>query len=200
MAFFTRYLPRIDKARLFARLLVVFLLAPAWCGGIRLDSAQGIEHDGKFQIDARFRVTLDQVHENALLDGIPLTFAMEFTLTRPRWFWAYKRVADWFNPTARIEYKLYYHPLTRTYRVQVGSLFYSFDTLASALNALGVAREWTVSERGAVTRRLGSRFGGDIRMRLDTTQLPKPLQLGLLGDSDWKLESPSTPVDFEETK
>ncbi|MBV8467033.1 MAG: DUF4390 domain-containing protein, partial [Burkholderiales bacterium] len=181
-----------------AWLLALFLFVPAWAGGIQLDSAQGMEHEGHLALDARFRVSLNPVHENALLDGVPLTFVMEFTLTRPRWYWAMRRMSDWFSPSARTYYKLYYHPLTRSYRVEVGTLYRSFDTLGGALSSLGVARDWEVGQRGAVTRRLDSRFGGEIRMRLDKTQLPKPLQLSLLGDADWNLDSGNTLVEFEE--
>lgn len=173
---------------------------PLWAAGIQLQSSDGIEHDGRLSVDARFVVTLDAVHENALLAGVPLTFAVEFTLTKPRWYWAWKRVADWLEPTARIEYKISYHALTRSYRVGVGTLYQSFDTLDGALRSLGVVRDWQIAERGSVTRRLDSRFAGDLTMRLDISKLPKPLQLSLLGESEWKLESDSVGIEFIETK
>jgi hypothetical protein len=184
--------------------VALFLLVPAWAGSIQLDNAEGIEHEGKLDLDARFRVTLDPVHENALLDGVPLTFVVEFTLTHPRWYWAARRVSDWFSPSAKMECKLYYHSLTRTYRTEVGTLsgtlHQSYDTLSAALRSLCVASDWEVGQRGAVTRRLGSKFGGVIRMRLDKGQLPKPMQLSLLGDSDWNLDSGTIFVEFEESK
>ncbi|MBV8658092.1 MAG: DUF4390 domain-containing protein [Burkholderiales bacterium] len=200
MAFFTRCFARIDLRRFSLMLAAALLCLPCWAASIQLESAQGVEHEGKLSVDARYHVQLDSVHENALLDGVPLTFAVEFRLTKPRWYWAWRSMADWFSPTGRIEYKLSYHALTRSYRVGVGTLYRSFDTLSAALNSLGVVREWEVAERGSVTRKLDSRFAGEISMRLDTAKLPKPLQLGLLGDSDWKIESGMTQVEFEESK
>ncbi|GAB3259623.1 DUF4390 domain-containing protein [Chitinimonas naiadis] len=174
------------------------MMLPAIAGGIRLDAAEGLEQEGRLGIDARFVVTLDPVHETALLAGVPLTFVVEFTLTKPRWYWAWRKVADWFNPTARTEYKLSYHALTRSYRVSAGTLYRSYDTLGEAVRNLGVVRDWAVAERGSITKKLDSRFAGDLLMRLDTSQLPRPLQLSLIGDSEWKLESESTQVEFTE--
>lgn len=199
MAFFTRCLPRIDHRRLRAGLAAALLLPPLWAGSIQIESAHGSEHEGHLSIDANFEVSLDPVHENALLDGVPLTFSIDFTLTRPRWYWAWRRVADWFEPSAHIERRLSYHALTHTYRIGVGA-FQSYDTLGAALHALGAVRDWQVAERGSVTRKLDSRFGGDFAVRLDTSKLPKPLQLSLLGESEWRLQSPTLGVDFEEAK
>lgn len=196
MAFFTRCLPRLEIARWLMRLCACLMLAQACASGIVLESSEGIEQDGRLSIDARFRVSLDSNHENALLSGVPLTFAVEFTLTQPRWYWAWRRVADWFDPSARLDFKLSYHGLTRTYRVGVGTLYQSYDTLSEALRALGVVRDWRVAERGTVTRRLDSRFAGQLSMRLDTASLPKPLQLSLLGDAEWKLGSVPSTVEF----
>ncbi|QNM96866.1 DUF4390 domain-containing protein [Chitinimonas koreensis] len=197
MGFFTRCCTRLRLSLL--ALLAGLLMAQAGAAGIRLESAAGLESEGRLALDARYVVSLDAVHENALLAGVPLVFAVEFTLTKPRWYWAWRRMADWFNPTARIEYKLSYHALTRSYRVGVGTLYQSYDTLSEALRGLGVVRDWQVAERGSVTRKLDSRFAGELTMRLDTSRLPKPLQLSLLGD-DWTLESATTAVEFGEAK
>ncbi|GLR11990.1 hypothetical protein GCM10007907_07800 [Chitinimonas prasina] len=200
MAFSTPCLPRTNIQRLLLQLCALLCCLPLWAGGIALESYHGVEQDGRLSIDARFLVSLDAMHENALLSGVPLTFAVEFTLTKPRWYWAWRRVADWFDPTARIEYRLSYHGLTRSYRVGVGTLYRSYDTLDGALRSLGVVRDWMVAERGSVTKKLDSRFAGHLTMRLDTDKLPKPLQLGLLGDAEWKLNSEQTTVEFEEAQ
>lgn len=198
MAFFTPCSRRISQA--LALLLVLLLAWPALAAEIRLSNAEGIERDGRYLLDARYVVVIDAVHENALLSGVPLTFAVEFTLTQPRWYWAYRRLADWFDPSARIEYRLSYHALTRQYRVSVGSLYQGFDTLSDALRSLGVVRDWQVFERGPLTKRLDSRIVGELSMRLDTAKLPKPMQLSFLGDAEWQLESDTTRVEFPDSK
>ncbi|WP_374353984.1 DUF4390 domain-containing protein [Chitinimonas sp.] len=181
-------------------LLLCLWLVPAWAGSVQIESAHGVEHDGRLSLDANFLVNLDQTHETALLNGVPLTFSIDFTLTKPRWFWAWRRVADWFDPSAHLERRLSYHALTRTYRVGVGSLYQSYDTLQSALRALGVIREWQVAERGSVTRKLDSRFAGELQVKLDNSKLPKPLQISLIGDSEWRIQSGSLSVEFDEGK
>jgi hypothetical protein len=207
MAFFTHCWSSANK--LFLRtatkggcqwILALLLSTTLLAGDIRLDSAEGTERDGRFALDARFVVALDAVHENALLAGVPLTFAVEFTLTQPRWYWAWRRMADWFDPTARIEYRLSYHALTRQYRVTTGGLYQSFTGLADAIRAIGVVRDWTIFERGPLTRRLDSRVAGELTMQLDISKLPKPMQLTMLGESDWKLQSSSRLLEFPMAK
>lgn len=192
-------LPRIELRWLFQLALSLLLAVPCLAGEIRLTQSQASEEQGAYTLDARFVVDLDPVHEQALLSGVPLTFAIEFTLTHPRWYWAWRRLADWFNPTERIEHRLSYHALTRQYRVGIGSLYLGFDTLHEALGAIGVVREWMVFERGPLTRRFNSALGGDLIMRLDTTRLPKPMQFSLFGESDWRLESSVTAIVFPES-
>jgi hypothetical protein len=197
MAFSTPCLPRIDARQLLVWLAAALLMLPVWAGGIQITSSHGTEHEGRLTIDANFDVVLDSTHENALLAGVPLTFSVDFTLTHPRWYWAWRRMADWFDASAHLERKLSYHALTHSYRVGVGNLYQSYDTLNAALRSLGVVRDWQVAERGSVTRRLDSRFAGELVVRLDTSKLPKPLQLSLLGDSEWRMQSPGVEVEFE---
>jgi hypothetical protein len=198
MAFSTRFWSRIESA-IRLGLLCLALILPAHAAGIVLESAVGYSREGRLSVDARFRILLDAEHENALLAGVPLTFTTEFTLTRPRWYWAMRRVADWFEPTARFESRLSYHALTRQYRVTIGSVYRSFETLAEALAVIGTLRDWTVFERGGLSRHIDTKeLGGELRMQLDTSRLPKPLQLSLMGEGDWRLESALRGVDFIE--
>lgn len=185
-------------------LSLALLLAclPVWAGGIKIQSAQSYGQDGHYFIDAKFEITLDEVHESALLAGVPLVFTSEFNLTRPRWYWAYRQLSDWFDSTSRQEIKLSYHSLTRSYRVSVGSLFQSFSTLSEALRVVGIVRDWKVFERGGLTRKgpfSDMRLGGELMMRLDTSKLPKPFQLSILGQDEWVVESPKRELLLEET-
>ena len=53
--------------------------------------------------------------------------------------------------------------------------------------ALARVRGWPVADAGALDKRGG--YQAAIRMRLDTTQLPKPFQLNAVASSDWNLAS-----------
>src|SRR5262249_41002741 len=89
--------------------------------------------------------------------------------------------------------RLSYHALTRHYRLAVGTqpdrymLQQNFPTLEDALRVLKRVRSWVVVERrGSLSR---SDYDAALRMRLDTTLLPKPFQLSALTSRELHLES-----------
>jgi hypothetical protein len=84
--------------------------------------------------------------------------------------------------------RLSFHALTRTYRLTRGALHRSFTTLEEALQSLGLVRGWQVLPKGAL--RTDGAYRAYVRMRLDTTQLPKPFQVSALANREWTLASP----------
>ncbi|MBV1775718.1 DUF4390 domain-containing protein [Burkholderiaceae bacterium DAT-1] len=193
-------MPRINVRGLLSLAIFLLLACSASAATIKLSQVGSAQRDGRFLIDASYQITLDDVHENALQSGVPLTFSINFVLNQPRWYWAMRRVGDWFEPTAHLEKRLSYHVLTNTYRVGVGSLYQSYDRLSDALAAVGVIRDWQVFERGFLTRKLDTRIGGDIVMKLDLGRLPKPMQVSLSDDPQWKLESDRFHLEFADNR
>ena len=133
-------------------------------------------------LDATFDFDLPWALEDAVSRGVPLYFVVEFELYRSRWYWFDERRA-----TASLTYRLSYSPLTREYRLARGTLALPFATLGEALATLRRVSSWTVVERGALAP--GSSYWAQVRMRLDTTQLPRPFQIGALTGRDWTLGS-----------
>lgn len=123
-----------------------------------------------------------RLHE-AVQNGVPLYFVIEFELTRPRWWWF-----DEETVSRRTQWRLSYHALTRQYRLQSGALHQNFATLEQALQVMRTLRNWQVAERSVPLR--GSSYDAAVRMRLDVSQLPRPLQLSTLTGSELRLESP----------
>ena len=127
------------------------------------------------------------------MQGVPLYFISEFTLTRPRWYWLDEIVAQHEQTI-----KLSYNSLTSQYRITRGSIFQNFATLDAAINtirhqsAVPIAADRLKGGGGFFSGRL---FKGDsgiiaaVRLRLDVTQLPKPLQVNALANNDWNLDS-----------
>jgi len=79
--------------------------------------------------------------------------------------------------------------------VSSGNLQVGFPTLGEALGVIGHVRDWKIAERGAL--KLGDVYSVGARMRLDTTQLPKPFQINALTNRDWVLESEWKRFGFE---
>lgn len=136
----------------------------------------GYYFNGDFDFDLKPRVA------EALDRGLTLYFVVEAELTRSRWYWFDEKAVN-----AALNYRLSYHALTRQYRLSTGNLQLGFPTLPEALGVMMHVRDWKVAERAAL--RPGEQYSAAVRMRLDTTQLPKPFQINAITSRDWTLES-----------
>ncbi|AGW92437.1 DUF4390 domain-containing protein [Cupriavidus necator] len=138
--------------------------------------------DGGFELAASFDFDLPPALEDALHKGISLYFAVDFQLTRPRWYWFDEKPVN-ISRNVRLSYQ----PLTRQYRVSTGGLQLPFTRLKSALQFIQRVRGWRVFERNAV--KPGESYHAEVRMRLDLSQLPKPFQINAVNTRDWNLAS-----------
>ncbi|HSH07400.1 MAG TPA: DUF4390 domain-containing protein [Burkholderiales bacterium] len=119
---------------------------------------------------------------DALSNGVPLYFLVEFEMTRPRWYWADERAAS-----KRLQLRLSYHALSRQYVLSSGPLELQFATLEEALGVLRRIRNWVVGERIALVSE--AQYEAAVRMRLDVSLLPKPIQVSALTSNEWRFES-----------
>ena len=78
-----------------------------------------------------------------------------------------------------------FQPLTRKYRVTFGGLNQNFDNLTDALSAVRRVSGWKIAEAGDIDP--GSRHYVELKYRLDTTLLPRPMQIGIGGQPEWTL-------------
>ena len=153
---------------------------------LRLERAD----DGVY-LSAAVQFELPPLVNEVLEKGIAVFFVAEAELLQERWYWSDRRVAQ-----ASRHMRLAYQPLTRRWRLNVspvpitnaglGVAFnQSFDTLGDALAAI---------------KRIGRLRMGDVsdlsddpvhpvmfRFRLDVSQLPRPLQIGFVGNSEWNM-------------
>jgi hypothetical protein len=136
-----------------------------------------------YTLDADINVVLNSTLENALSKGINLYFLLELELTRPRNWWLDETIAE---PVRK--QRIYYHLLLRRYVVEIGYTTRTVATLNEALVMLGTAEAWQILERGAL--KPGQRYDARLRLRLDTSQLPKPLSIGAVSGDKWELVTP----------
>ncbi|MBS7808613.1 DUF4390 domain-containing protein [Variovorax sp. PCZ-1] len=140
-------------------------------------------------LSATLRFELPSAVEDALLKGIAITFVAEALVLRDRWYWYDKNVAS-----ATRNVRLSYQPLTRRWRISVigngdqpsgASLSQSFDQLADAMAAVRRISRWKIAEGAEIEQ--DARHNVDFRFRLDTSQLPRPMQIGITGNADWNI-------------
>lgn len=167
----------------WVRLLAVFLLLAGVAAGTRaaLELQElAVERQDGVSVSFNVRLRLPPAVEEALQRGIPLYFAAEATLYRPRWYWRDDRIAR-----ARRSWRLSYQPLTASWRVSQGGLHQSYDSQGEALAAISRATRWKLAELSQVAP--DERYYVEFSYQLDTTQLPRPMQIGVGGQADWAL-------------
>lgn len=123
---------------------------------------------------------LNPVIEEALQKGVALNFVVEAQVFRERWYWRDQRVAR-----ATRMWRLSYQPLTRQYRVSLGGLNQVFDALPDALASMQHVSRWKVAEAADVAP--AGKYHLQFTYQLDTSLLPRPMQIGIGGQSDWLL-------------
>lgn len=163
-------------------LLLVFACGARAESGIQVKAAELELMDEVYQLKADFEVNFSQAVEDALNKGVPLNFTVEFELNRPRWYWLDESIAS-----AQQQIRISYHALTKQYRLQAHEQQKSFSSLAELKAELGHVQEWRVAERAQLRKRYS--YEALLRVKLDQSQLPKPLQVNALASKDWKMES-----------
>jgi hypothetical protein len=149
---------------------------------IPVRSAELRIEDGDVLLNAEFELSFNPTLEEALLNGIPLYFVLEFELTRPRWYWLDEKVAQ-----TMLTYRVSYNTLTRQYRVASGLLTQTFTSLDEVERYIGRVTSRPVARADQLIR--GARYDAAIRLRLDVNQLPKPFQVNALASREWTLYS-----------
>jgi hypothetical protein len=161
---------------------------PAVAEVIQMDlsrSGDGVE------LAATVKFQLPPAVQDALYKGLPVIFVEEAEVYRERWYWLDKRVGG-----AQRHMRLVFQPLSRRWRLTVGAgpgsgseggvaLAQTYDTLDEALGVVRRVSGWRIADGTELEPGVRHRF--EFRFRLDLTQLPRPLQIGALGESDWVL-------------
>lgn len=142
-------------------------------------------------LSASVQFELSTAVEDALLKGVAMIFVAEADILRERWYWTNKKVVH-----AERHMRLAYQPLTRRWRLNVASgqitnaglglaLNQNFDTLPDALAAVQRLSRWKIAEVSDIDPE--QRHLVEFRFGLDVFQLPRPLQIGTLGQTDWDI-------------
>lgn len=177
--------------------LLFFLAAAASQADTVVEAAQfRVDRMGDdVTLSAQLRFELPAAVEDALLKGIPVYFAVEADLLRERWYWTDKKLAS-----AARNMRLAYQPLTGQWRLNVatgvapaGELAaanapsQTFLSLAEAMATVKQFARWRIA--GLSDNDVSSKYRVDFRFWLDTNQLPRPFQIGVMAQSDWTVSA-----------
>lgn len=134
---------------------------------------------------------LPSLVQEALQQGIPMTFVADAEVTRSRWYWSDEKVSS-----VQRFLRLSYQPLTQRWRLNVSSAPFStsglgvsvgqsYDQLSDVLAAMQRIAHWNIADAQVLDA--GTPYRVHFRFQLDMSQLPRPLQIGALGRSGWNL-------------
>ncbi len=167
------------------------VLAALWGLGISTARADGIalaqldvtQKGEFFQLSGHFDIQLSSTMEKALQRGVQLSFVQAVESERERDYW----IAEGLTEQERTV-RLSYNALLRQYYVTLTGLSSSHENLQDALRAVGDLRDWAVLNVKQMKKK--SQYTFYVRMYLDISQLPKPLQVNALASSArWQLDS-----------
>jgi Domain of unknown function (DUF4390) len=199
---------KLLSALLRIALLVWLSVAAAQAEGISVNKVEVRLGEEGYQLSASYNISLNSVVQQALSRGIPLYFVGEFSITRSRWDWldnaqqaVSRGIQYYFVDKPKLTHwswldagifkgeqtvRLSYNVLTRRYRISRGALFQNFESLEEMLNIL--ARQNSAAIPAELMKKDG-KYMAAARLRLDITQLPRPLQVNALTGNDWTLDS-----------
>lgn len=168
--------------KLLPLVLALAIAGNAYADEIVVREANLRATDEGLVLNAEFSFQITPRLAEAVENGVPLYFELDFELSRSRWYWFDEEAV-----AKRMQVRLSYHALSRQYRLSTGLLQQSFGTLEEALDVLRQLRNWLVVDR--TVSLTDATYEAAVRMRLDTTLLPKPFQLSALTNREWNLES-----------
>lgn len=173
------------------RLLVVLLALPLLTfapGAVaedeeaRIRSAAIVLVDDSYVLNADFDVPLNPRLVDAVRRGVSLYFNIELNVDRPRRLWFDSRVVE-----KVLQYRLSYHPVTRSYRLSTGNFHRSYDTLDGAIRTLTRVRSWRIL--ASADLKPGIEYQASLRFVHDKSMLPRPLLVTARGTREWTLAS-----------
>jgi len=173
---------------------MMVLLGPAGAHAdtsVELQTLRLERQDGALTMSANWRFDLPSALEEALLKGITLYFVTDIEISQERWYVYNQRIAQ-----AERHVRLFYQPLTRRWRVNISpqpfsvsglgmSLGQSYDTADEAMVAVRRIVQWRIAN--ATDYNPDAKQTISINFKLDLKQLPRPLQIGAAGQSDWNI-------------
>lgn len=165
-------------------LFFLFFALPAWADASEIDvkSAELVSVNGAYALNADFDIRFSREVEEALNKGVQLDFLVEFQIAIPSNWWFDDEVKS-----ASTHITLGYHALSRQYLVNRNNHQHAFSTLQEAKEEISRIRNWRVVEKSLLKK--DEEYYAALRMRLDQSRLPKPLQVDALGSKDWNMVS-----------
>lgn len=170
-------------ARFLTAIVFILSLAPAAWAAAGQDNPEVVRvtthaRDGRLLVDADVRFELNDTVRDAAERGVPLFFTADLQISRSRWWWFDRDVVD-----SSMTLRIVYNALTRQWRAGLGQLTLPTQSLDDAMSQIRSIRGWDVGPSDTLDA--GVHYEGRMRVRLDTSMLPRAFQVNALNSSSW---------------
>ncbi len=177
----------------FTLMSCAFAQSDALAADAQIKQIEPLIGEGHLTMDLDIGLKLSPIVLEAAERGVPLYFTLDVKIKAPRWWWLDKSIVE-----TSLTRRMSYNTLTQQWRVATGDLFLPVASLQDALAVLEKVRGWPVAPLDRFEPNI--RYEGEVRIRLDTSHLARPLQLDARNRGAWSLTSPWKPFDFSVRK
>lgn len=181
-ASFTRYYKKTNLTVISFCFLCLVTTVFAADSRLTIKSAELVLSEEQYLLNADFDLNLSEEVEDALNKGVPLNFLVEFQLTSPRRYWFDDEII-----TVSSNVAFSYHALSRQYLINRNKQQQSFSSLSDAKAEFMILRNWKVFDKSLLKPE--ETYQAALRIRLDQSKLPKPIQVDAIGSAEWNMIS-----------
>ncbi|NYT68487.1 DUF4390 domain-containing protein [Pusillimonas noertemannii] len=183
-------------SRILSLLVLCFAFALFGAGPVAAQSGfervvrvDPVMREGNLYIDADVEFEVSSELRTAAQKGVPIYFIADLRITTQRWWWFDRVAVD-----QQMTWRIVYNALTRQWRVGSGELSIPVASFDDALSFVRNIRGWAVARAEELD--IDEEYQGRIRVRLDTSRLPRPFQIDAYNSSAWSLATPWKDFQF----
>lgn len=173
--------------------LAVFLLLPVWFSYAHqfqqaqpdawIESLELDKEKENYTLSASISLNLGEEVRNAAEKGVPLYFTINMEVLKPQRLW--------FDKTELAQqhtWRIQYNALLRQWRISNGEHSIPELSLDDSLQHIINLESWPINDLDQLDPAIN--YKGRLRLKLDTSLLPRPFQINAFNSSAWSLSTP----------
>jgi Domain of unknown function (DUF4390) len=191
MAFFMHFYknnhsnqPSSLRSAWFCLLTLVLSISLAWASNssLNIKSAELVPLEDSYALNADVDLHFSDAVQAAINKGVALHFLVECQITAGRKYWFDDEIV-----TMTREVSISYHALSRQYLLNIDNVQQAFSSLSEAKAEFSRIHHWKIIEKSELSK--DESYTAALRVRLNQSKLPKPLQVEALSSDQWNMIS-----------
>ena len=188
MGFIMPYWKKVNRVGYFFLLLALSYIVQAAIIPEQYDAYVGKQ--GDIFISTEFRVSLPSELQNLLHEGVPLSFALDYSLSHSMYEEYWNNIKYFFGWRNTIDYRLSYHPILNKYQLSMNGYQQNYPTLDEALDHLGSLTQFNLSSALKVEPlKKRDASAAQVRLYFLVNDMPSTFRFNNLLMKKWHLDS-----------